>query len=397
MHGDSEVVDLELSPLTGEILSNGEIVNIEHIPPGVNVTTPEDLRDTLSMWWTCRVMPSNRIGLTDALKRLSICNVKILALESLGTNLSDHYWIRPIDDSRNWSDVNHFTNRFSGYVGDVLFGLETSNDKDTHSPDCSTDGVLRKRWVRSDGDIVLYKGGSLPYRQQPVNECIASMIAERLRIPHTEYTSTSIGDRPYSVCRCFTDVDTELITALGVMLSSPRLRGRSMYRHFVQSCIENGLEDPEHMLDMMIVLNHIICNEDRHFKNFGILRDPVTLVWKGIAPIFDSGSSLYYNKPLESIEADDITQCKPFKVTHEIQMHLITSFDWIDFGNLDNIGEDVREMLLEDGQDPKRSTAIAVNVDRRVDELRLLSENPVFYDYEKDDLTKVIASTYRSD
>lgn len=32
-------------------------------------------------------------------------------------------------------------------------------------------------------------------------------------------------------------------------------------------------------------------NKDRHFNNFGVLRNTETLEWLGMAPIYDSGSS----------------------------------------------------------------------------------------------------------
>ena len=46
----------------------------------------------------------------------------------------------------------------------------------------------------------------------------------------------------------------------------------------------------------MIVLDYVIANEDRHFNNFGVLRNAETLEWLGFAPIYDSGSSLGYDK-----------------------------------------------------------------------------------------------------
>jgi hypothetical protein len=33
---------------------------------------------------------------------------------------------------------------------------------------------------------------------------------------------------------------------------------------------------------------------DRHFNNFGILRDSDTLQWVSVAPVYDNGNSLFY-------------------------------------------------------------------------------------------------------
>lgn len=47
-----------------------------------------------------------------------------------------------------------------------------------------------------------------------------------------------------------------------------------------------GVKNIEKFLDRMIVLDYIIANEDRHFNNFGLLRNAETLEWSGAAPIF---------------------------------------------------------------------------------------------------------------
>ena len=50
------------------------------------------------------------------------------------------------------------------------------------------------------------------------------------------------------------------------------------------------------MLEYQILSDFIISNDDRHFNNFGILRNSKTLEWVGYAPIFDSGNSLFYKQ-----------------------------------------------------------------------------------------------------
>ena len=39
-----------------------------------------------------------------------------------------------------------------------------------------------------------------------------------------------------------------------------------------------------------------LSNVDRHFYNFGILRDTRSLSYIGMAPIFDTGNSLFWNR-----------------------------------------------------------------------------------------------------
>ena len=66
-----------------------------------------------------------------------------------------------------------------------------------------------------------------------------------------------------------------------------------------------------------------------------MIRNAETLEWLSAAPIFDSGTSLGYNRLERSIA--DIKVCKPFKKTHNEQLQLVTSFDWIEFSKINGI------------------------------------------------------------
>ena len=66
-------------------------------------------------------------------------------------------------------------------------------------------------------------------------------------------------------------------------------------------------------LDRMLVLDYLIVNEDRHQNNFGVIRNADTLEYPGAAPIYDSGTSLWFDKPTAMIRADAKTVCKPLR------------------------------------------------------------------------------------
>lgn len=44
-------------------------------------------------------------------------------------------------------------------------------------------------------------------------------------------------------------------------------------------------------LDYLLAFDFIMVNTDRHFGNFGAVRNIETLEWLGPAPVFDSGTS----------------------------------------------------------------------------------------------------------
>jgi hypothetical protein len=140
-------------------------------------------------------------------------------------------------------------------------------------------------------------------------------------------------------------------------------------------------------IDKMLTIDFIVANEDRHFRNFGFIRNADTLEWIGFSPIFDSGSSLGYNKlPAQIISGEDLV-CKPFKKTHIEQLHLVTSFDWLDISVLKNtIEDDIVSAFLgaEKYVDESRLEAIVTSVKDRVAYLERVMEHR--YSFKKNDV-----------
>ena len=51
----------------------------------------------------------------------------------------------------------------------------------------------------------------------------------------------------------------------------------------------------------MITVDYLLVNEDRHQNNFGVIRNAETLEYLGPAPLYDSGTSLWSDKPTAMI------------------------------------------------------------------------------------------------
>lgn len=386
MHKNIAVADIEIDEAIGGITAIDNISAKEHLPIGVlhslrhNETVD---RYALNHWWTGRSIPASRMGVADVLDTLGMYNTNLLLTKCLGLSLSDHYWIKPYGSDISWESVNFFDNGFSDDIGDVLFGI---NDKksgfDFLSPDNTSDGNLQKRWKIIDGKRCLLKSGSAPFRQQPFNEVIAAIIMKRLNIDHIPYSITWIDNKPYSVCEDFVTKNTELISAWRLMHLRPKANHENEYLHYVNICKELGM-DIVPMLDKMIVLDYIIANEDRHFNNFGVLRDPETLEWLGAAPIYDSGTSLWYDTATTSISSTDVL-CKPFKKKHGEQLRLVSSFDWFDISSLNSIEDEIIEILSNDKAsayiDHTRASSIAAEVRKRIEALESFVLSHFSYD-----------------
>ncbi len=401
MHQRTSVANLELDDSTGFIQKINTVYAPNHLPIGVLVRRGIADRAALNEWWIERSIPASRSGIREALEILDISSTKMLLVRCYGLSLSDQYWICPEGAGLTWDKINFFDNNFSDDIGDVLFGTnKNKNTLDFSSPDNTSDGNLKKRWKIIGGKRCLVKGGSNPFRQQPFNEVIASEIMERLGIPHVSYTIIWNKGAPYSVCEDFVEENTELVPAWRIIQTQKKSNNISVYQHFINCCEALGVKEIVPFLNRMIVLDYIIANEDRHLNNFGLLRNAETLKWCGFAPIYDSGSSLGYDKVAGQIRAERDVECKPFKKHHSEQLRLVSDFSWIDFDSLFDVEEMIIKTLSEEDAkeyiDESRIRAIVETVNRRIKNLQQISitQTPVQINSTEDDVEENIAKDY---
>lgn len=401
MHRKIPVAQLELDDTTGFIQKIGTLHSAEHLPVGVPVRHGIVDRAALNDWWTERSIPASRSGVREALETLQISSTKMLLVRCYGLSLSDQYWICPVGSNLRWENINFFHNTFSDDIGDVLFGENRKKDVlNLSSPDNTSDGNLKKRWKIIEGRRVLLKGGSNPFRQQPFNEVITTELMRRLRIPHVPYRRVWDQGVPYSVCEDFVDENTELVPAWRIMQTQKRSNSVSVYRHFVNCCAVLGVPNVVPFLDRMIVVDYLLANEDRHLNNFGALRDAQTLQWLGMAPIYDSGSSLGYDRLPAQMRAEKDAPCKPFKNHHNEQLKLVTDWSWIDFEALADMRAVVETVLTVPGavdyMDAARIRTISEGLERRIENVHLLalSHQEPQEDTTQDDVQENMAQSY---
>ena len=400
MHKKNEVAEMELDEVTGFILKITAVYAPDHLPVGIAFKKGIADRAAMNEWWTDRSIPASRSGVRNALDHLEISNTKMLLVRCFGLSLSDQYWIKPQNTKIAWEQINFFDNDFSEDIGDVLFGQAKNLEGfDFSSPDNTSDGCLKKRWKIINGKRCLIKGGSNLERQQPFNEVIATKIMERLGIPHVPYELLWDNSEPYSVCEDFVTSDTELVAAWRIIQTQKKGNSTSVYQHFINCCEDLGVKNIVPALDRMIVLDYIIANEDRHLNNFGLLRNAETLEWIGFAPIYDSGSSLGYDKRVSQIRQQADITCKPFKKSHAEQIKLVSDFSWIDFDKLSDVSTMIMEFLsdesVQDFINEQRAMAIAETVRKRIENLQgiAMAHSPI-EDTTEGDVEEDIAEDY---
>lgn len=361
MNRTHEVLAFECDPQTATFTTVTAVYDMSRAP--LCVVSPRGKTasvEALRFWWMHRAIPGTRTGFQERLRELGIC-AEELPFGSLGLSLSDQYWVRPKESSALWEDVNYFTNDFDLAQGGWLASVGLS------SPDNTSEGELPKKWVLEGGRRVLLKGAG-PLGQEPLNELLATNLHRRVLEPgaYVPYEVRMTDDGPVSACTCFLRDDEEYIPAYYVrqLLKQPNhLNG---YRHFIECCAFLGIEDAETALSKMIVCDDIIANHDRHLRNFGIVRNVETLECR-MAPLFDSGSSLWCDVPTAALKKGVRTfSAKPFYEDANRQLRLVDDYDWLDMAALVGFDKDVERVLAETAETRERAGYVADAVRWRI-------------------------------
>ncbi|MDR2267087.1 MAG: HipA domain-containing protein [Christensenellaceae bacterium] len=347
-HKDIDVVEIELND-AGEIAVIGKVLNEAHLPVGTVISCGVDTAE-LQKWWSGRSIPASREMLNEVLVSQGLVLPQQLLEKNSGLSLSDQYWICTKDADIKWASINYFDNNFSEDVGDMLFGRAISKSDgviNLSSPDNTSDGMLKKKWKIVDGKRCLIKGSSKPFHQEVANEVLAARICERLDISFVNYWVVDIDGEKYSACEDFITGDTELVSAWRVAKQLKPDSNTSAYEAFIRKAEEFGITDARRKIDMMLTLDFIIVNVDRHYNNFGFVRDANTLEWLDIAPIFDSGNSMWYTDLHTNINPMDLHfESKAFNKKLQQQIKHIKDFSWLNLDALDGI-EDIYAEVLE--------------------------------------------------
>ena len=303
-------------------------------------------------WWKNRQIPASRKGLKEVLHNSNVYdkdNFDLLDAKAYCLSLSDQYWVKGVNEEISWESINFFDNEFSEDIGKILFnGGKTALNLNLNTPDMTSNGNYEKRWKIIDGERYLLKAGSKIYNQEPFNELIATKLYERLlnKDEYVEYSVIFDDDKAISKCKNFITKDTELIPAWKINEYYEFLDDEDKYTHYIR-CLNNlGIKDAETLTDKMIVCDYIIANKDRHFNNFGVIRDVNTLKFIDVAPIFDNGCSLWYDE--NDMYVGEFFLTKPFEEYEKKQLSLVKKLEWLDISKLEDFPNEVKTILSMD-------------------------------------------------
>ena len=307
------LADRGLEGLKAEILSVNE-KRKDVFPLDLTLTN-----DGIIKWLERRVIPKNRAFVDEVLKTLglSVYNTKGIIDVCKGLSLNDSFWVVPQGFTGTFQEYNLYENRFSVALSLVAYtGIGQSKGVFTTSPELTTQGMLRKAWRLVEGEgLYLYKGGTegaANAGREPYSEYYACQIAEKMGLHAVHYDLEKWKGILASRCKLFTDIDTAYIPI-----------GRLVREGGIKACLEYYADIGKEALEelkSMLVFDAVVYNEDRHFGNFGILRDNHTGRILGAAPIHDNGVSLFnYAMPedFRNLAEYAASRANPYGVSYE--------------------------------------------------------------------------------
>ncbi len=247
-----------------------------------------------------------------------------------------------------WEDVNFFDNDFTDDLGMLTLGQESSGNPNLMSPNSTLGGDLNKKWKIVNGKRILVKGGTGSTQQEVLNEVVATALYNRLlsRNDYVPYFLFEENGRIYSACENMLGQDEELVTAYDVLSTRKKPNSMNDYDFLVDTYKSLGLNNVEEGLAKMFTCDYILANQDRHWRNFGVIRNVETLEFTRLAPIFDNGTSLWCHA--YNILAEDSYIAKPFGpkgMAPDKQLSLFRDYSWFDRDKLVGFPLEAKEIL----------------------------------------------------
>lgn len=360
--------------------------NVAAAPLGLFDERGQTSKKELNYWWRHRAIPSSREQIDRLLDNLNLETTLELAERNFGLSLSDRYWIDDRDNPQSWDAINFFDNGFSEDLGILTLGQDSGSGTtstpdyprlDLTSPNGTLGGDLRKKWTLVNGVRVLVKSGVGASNQEPYNEVVATELHRRLMRPgeYTPYRLVEENRRVYCACDNMLGPDEELVSAYDLIRRRKQRNTESDLTFYVRCCEELGIGGMMEHLARMFACDFVLANRDRHWRNFGVIRNVGTLAGVRPAPVFDTGSCLWSDQVSLELPVDFAYTAKPFKVDGMRPYDQLRLFSrhlgWLGPAALDSFDEAAAAILTQNPNiSPARLDAISRQLRRNVETLR---------------------------
>ena len=211
-------------------------------------------------------------------------------------SLSDAFWVRGAGENLSYEQIDPYRNLPDGEYAEVVLkdrrtaagnvGLVFGN----HDP-LSVLTDMPNIWLKRDGRFLLLKHGT---PEEVESELLASRIARCFRAEQVLYEPMDYRGKRVSACRCITSRNKGIVFA-GDIGNCPEREGLSRMQ-FLYERDACGYH-------MMNIIDYLIGNTDRNWRNWGFLVDNTTNTPGKLMPLMD------FNRSFRSYDIIEGDQC----------------------------------------------------------------------------------------
>lgn len=254
----------------------------------------------INIWVSERFSPVNRKNTMALLKYMQINNKKTFIDVTKALSMVDAFWIRELNDNTKWQDIDPHTNRLSRIAANIGLGLGYNGIiQKTPTSETTLDGSFDKCWIRKNGEIYLLKLSRPKWSESTGNESYSEVLccqlAKALGIDrYVEYTCKERFIRNndkviQTECKCFTSEDISYLPiAYTPFEYYNELQMNEVYKRY----------GDDKLYRLMLLMDCLTMNTDRHTGNYGFIYNNNTLKIIGMAPVFDNNMAFLPNMSL---------------------------------------------------------------------------------------------------
>ena len=270
--------------ITGTLMSEDRV--IAHIKNGIitdydELLLPLYLKRTkdVEKWLAYRAVDHSRKNarLLKRALRLRITDDVQTALAVNAATVTDRYWFRSEGSAAVYKDIRFKENYFSELAlrGDP----DSFSNRPSRTPELTNTGSFEKCWKLINGEWWMYKSGN---EKEYFSELFICRLGEKLGLPMAHYEL----DGEYIRSKDFTN---------GAEVNFEPMRSLADDEEDYENCfnILNEISpDIAEQYLLLLWMDTVCYNMDRHTENFGLLRDVKTGKILSLAPNYDNNIAL---------------------------------------------------------------------------------------------------------
>ena len=230
-------------------------------------------------WLASRAIDSHRTNsrLLKRALRLRTTDDMQTALAVNAATVTDRYWFRPEGSAAVYEDIRFKENYFSELAlrGDP----DSFSNRPSRTPELTNTGSFEKCWKLINGEWWMYKSGN---EKEYFSELFICRLGEKLGLPMAHYEL----DGEYIRSKDFTN---------GADVNFEPMRSLADDDEDYENCfnILNEISPDIAVQYLLLLWMDTVCyNMDRHTENFGLLRDVKTGRIISLAPNYDNNIAL---------------------------------------------------------------------------------------------------------